>query len=45
MFATEPQGKAHQDEAREIIYENSRLQVVSEGKQHRERALDGKLEI
>jgi hypothetical protein len=34
--------KVHRDEPREIIYENSRLQVVSEDKPHRERAVDGK---
>ena len=41
FFATEAQGRAHQDETREIIYENTRLQVVSEGKPHLGRALDG----
>ena len=41
LFATEAQGRAHQDETREIICENSRLQVVSEGKPHRGRAMDG----
>jgi hypothetical protein len=42
LFATEAQGRAHQDETREILCENSRLQMVSEGKPHRERAMDGK---
>ena len=41
LFATEAQGRAHQDETREIIYENTRLQVVSEGKPRLERAVDG----
>jgi hypothetical protein len=45
LFATEAQGRAHQDETREVLYENSRLQVVSEGKPHLERAVDGKWEI
>jgi hypothetical protein len=41
LFAIEAQGRAHQDETREILCENSRLQVVSEGKPHRGRAMDG----
>ena len=31
LFATEAQGRAHQDETREVLYENSRLHMVSEG--------------
>jgi hypothetical protein len=42
LFATEAQGKAHQSKSREILYENSRLHMVSEGKQHLGRAVDGK---
>jgi hypothetical protein len=43
LFATpESQDKAHQDETREVLYENSRLHMASEGKPHRERAMDGK---
>jgi hypothetical protein len=34
LFATEAQGKAYQDESREILYENKRLHMASEGKQH-----------
>jgi hypothetical protein len=41
LFATEAQGRAHQDETREILYENTRLQMASEGKPHLERAVDG----
>jgi hypothetical protein len=41
LFATEAQGKAHQSKSREIIYENTRLHMVSEGKQHLGRAVDG----
>jgi hypothetical protein len=40
LLATEAQGKAHQSKSREILYENSRLHMVSEGKQHLERAMD-----
>jgi hypothetical protein len=41
LFAVGAQGKAHIDETREVLYENSRLHMVSEGKPHRERAMNG----
>jgi hypothetical protein len=43
LFATEAQGRAHQDENREILYENTRLQMASEGKPHLERVVWGSL--